>query len=132
MTSTPASSLTKALLHENAIAQEPQTLFACSHCTSCGYNNFPSSDVCPRCWSKDVQVMKLSPTGVLYSFSSMRIEDARQFVGYIDLPEDVRVFGRLTGSDLQNPVCGMPVKLAAVQPPGSGPCFVFASASQEA
>src|SRR5687768_15969600 len=110
MTSTPASSPIKAVVCEDVIAQEPQTLFSCSHGTSCGYNNFPSSDVCLRCWSQDVQVMKLSPTGVLYSFSSMRIEDARHFVGYIDLPEDVRVFGRLTGSELQNPVCGMPVK----------------------
>jgi len=105
--------------------------FACSHCSDCGYNNFPPADVCPKCWSSSIKPQGLSSEGVLYSFSTIGSADALQFVGYIDLPENVRMFGLLKTSE--RPVCGMKVSLSAVRAPGSGPCFVFdVRAAQEA
>lgn len=97
--------------------------YACSHCTECGYNNFPPAGVCPKCWSENTQLRGLSPEGILYSFSTIGSGDGAQFVGYVDLAEKVRVFGLLqTGA---RPVCGMPVQLTAVRAPRQGPCFVF-------
>jgi uncharacterized OB-fold protein len=105
--------------------------FACSHCPDCGYNNFPPADVCPKCWSEHTQLQALSSEGVLYSFSTIGGADAAQFVGYVDLPENVRVFGLLNTAE--RPECGMPVRLSAVRAPGSGPSFVFdVLAKQEA
>ncbi|WP_436317315.1 Zn-ribbon domain-containing OB-fold protein [Variovorax sp. LjRoot84] len=104
----------------------PQPLFACSHCPACGFNNFPPSDVCPQCWSRNLQVKELSRTGVLYSFSSQLLEGEKHFVGYVDLPEGVRVFGRLTGNEPQQPSCGIPVRFSSVQPASGRPSFVFA------
>ena len=105
--------------------------YACSHCSDCGYNNFPPADVCPNCWSSTPQLQELSHEGVLYSFSTLVGRDSSQFVGYVDLPEKIRVFGLLTTTD--RPECGTPVSFAEARPVGNGPCFVFdVSTTQEA
>lgn len=97
--------------------------YACSHCSDCGYNNFPSADVCPKCWSTSTQLLDLSAHGTLYSFTTMGSADAVKFVGLVDLPESVRVFGQLE-TPVQ-PVCGAPVTLSRVRAPGYGPCYVY-------
>ena len=97
--------------------------YACSHCQACGFNNFPPADVCPKCWSEKAEQRDLSAQGVLYSYTTIGSADALQYVGYVDLPENVRVFGLLNTT--QAPACGVPVTLSAVRAPGSGPCFVF-------
>lgn len=100
--------------------------YACSHCRDCGYNNFPVSDVCPQCLSLSVDAQTLSSEGVLYSFSSLNKAGSKQFVGYIDLPESIRVFAKLEDfSGDARPFCGMPVTLSAVNEVGNGPQFVF-------
>lgn len=121
MTQPSTSKTTAAAI---ADANEPQSpAFACSHCSDCGYNNFPPADVCPKCWAASTGLQGLSPEGILYSFSTIGGADAVQFVGYVDLPENVRVFGLLNTTE--RPACGIPVSLTAVRAPGSGPCFVF-------
>jgi len=108
---------------ENKEPQPPR--YACSHCTDCGYNNFPPADVCPRCWSANTNLQGLSPEGVLYSFSTIGSAPSVEFVGYVDLPENVRVFGLLNTPAKERPTCGAPVNLSSVRAPGVGPCYVF-------
>lgn len=103
-----------------------------SRCTACGYTNFPPSEVCPSCLAQAVEVRALSHTGRLYSFSSLRVGEGYVFVGYIDLPEGVRVFGRIESSvSVARPVCDMPVRLQTVQTAGTGPRFVFVRDERE-
>lgn len=103
-----------------------------SHCTACGFTNFPTSELCPSCLAQPVEVRELSRTGQLYSFSSLRTNEGVQFVGYIDLPEKVRVFGRIdSASSDERPVCGMPVRLQVVQKAEAAPSFVFVRDDRE-
>lgn len=81
--------------------------------------------------SLDVEVRPLSAAGVLYAFSSIDLEEGKVFVGYVDLPEKVRVFARLLGFGAgEPPTCGLTLRLIEVRPPGTGPQFVFGPASQ--
>ncbi|MGJ7602738.1 Zn-ribbon domain-containing OB-fold protein [Variovorax sp. LT1R20] len=129
---TTSSISTKDAPSAKTVGEPPPPPFACSHCLACGYNNFPASEICPQCWSRNIQLTELSGNGVLYSFSSQVFAGEKHFVGYVDLPEQVRVFGRLTSSEQQRPSCGTRVTLTAIQPPGSGPCFAFAPSDERA
>lgn len=101
--------------------------YSSSRCVQCDFRNFPALEVCPRCLSCEVERLPLSQRGVLYSYTTLGAQDARQYVGYVDLPEAIRVFAGLAAVDASSPpVCDMPVVLLAVEPPGRGPQFVFA------
>lgn len=101
--------------------------YACSHCKDCGFNNFPPTAVCPNCMSLAVDEQPLSREGVLYSFSSIQLDGGKAFVGYIDLPEAVRVFARLdTGA--QPPMCDIKLAFKSSQVAGNGPQFIFGAA----
>lgn len=100
-----------------------------THCPACGYFNFPPSRVCAQCLSLDVLPRPLSRRGVLYSHSTMRRGDRTFHVGYVDLPEQIRVLGVIEGFD-GPPRCDTPVELAQVRPvtepnPQREPAFVF-------
>lgn len=100
-----------------------------THCPACGFINFPPSRVCAQCMSVEVQAKPLSRRGQLYSHTTMRRGDHTLFVGYVDLPEHIRVLGVLEGFD-GTPTCDAQVELARVKPvtepnPEREPVFVF-------
>lgn len=100
-----------------------------THCMSCGYFNFPPSQVCARCMALEVEAQPLSRRGLLYSHTTMRRGDKTVLVGYVDLPEQIRVLGMLEGFDAP-PACDTAVELAHVRPvtepnPQREPVFVF-------
>ena len=104
-----------------------------THCPSCGYFNFPPSQVCARCMALEVEARPLSRRGRLYSHTTMRRGDKTVFVGYVDLPEQVRVLGMLEGFDAP-PACDASVELARIKPvtepnPQREPVFVFRPAA---
>jgi uncharacterized OB-fold protein len=88
-----------------------------THCTSCGYNTFPPSGVCPECMSLEVEPLALSETGLLYSYTTLRHGAGTTFGGYVDFPERIRVFGHLKGfTPEQPPACDMPVRIVPAAP----------------
>lgn len=100
-----------------------------THCPACGFINFPPSRVCAQCMSIEVEAKTLSRRGQLYSHTTMRRGDTTLFVGYVDLPEQIRVLGVLEGFE-GAPTCDTPVELARVKPlgepnPQREPVFVF-------
>lgn len=123
-TEIPIASRPGAALVDSAEPAPPA--FACSHCPNCGFNNFPATSICPRCWAEEVHVVPLSSHGILYSFSTVHGSDGLQFVGYVDLPERIRAYGLIKAT--HRPQCGMPVEFSLARPPGTGPCFVFNAA----
>lgn len=68
-------------------------------CQSCGKIWFPKVIPCPNCWSEDIVQIGLSKVGKLYSYSTVHIGQkgikTPYVIGYIDLPENVRVFAQL-------------------------------------
>lgn len=70
-------------------------------CKKCGQLDFPKLSPCPSCWGEEFDVMPLSRQGKLYSFSDNFIGQAGMKTpysfGYIDLPENLRIFAQLEG-----------------------------------
>jgi len=73
-----------------------------SRCVRCGGVAFPAHKACPSCGAEGGQdAVLLSPTGTLYSFSEIHVAPkgfaTPYAVGYVDLPEGVRLFGQIEG-----------------------------------
>ena len=93
-----------------------------SHCDSCGETTFPAQQGCPSCNSHSSKEIPLSPRGTLWTWTIQNfppphpyIGDVENFVpygvGYIELPEGVRVEARLTESDPAALSIGMEMEL---------------------
>ena len=72
-----------------------------SKCGSCGQVLFPVKSVCLNCMSTDVESIKLSRDGKLYTFTTVYMASEHfpppYTVGWIELPEDIRIFSQIRG-----------------------------------
>jgi len=70
-------------------------------CKSCGQLDFPKLSPCPNCWGEEFEMVKLSTKGKLYSVTDIYVGQAGlktpYIFGYIDLPENLRIFAQLEG-----------------------------------
>jgi benzoylsuccinyl-CoA thiolase BbsA subunit len=70
-------------------------------CKSCGQLDFPKLDTCPNCWGREYDMVPLSRKGILYSYSEIFVGSplvkTPYIFGYIDLPENLRIFAQLEG-----------------------------------
>jgi len=87
-----------------------------SRCRSCGAHYFPKRELCARCLTEDVETVPLSRRGTLYTFTIVR-QSTPEFavpyvLGYVDLPEKLRVMGQIAGCDPEDVHIGMPVELS--------------------
>jgi uncharacterized OB-fold protein len=71
-----------------------------SRCEACKRVFFPTKEVCPECFVGELKDISLSKRGILhsYTFSIMGIPgmEAPYVVGFIDLPEGVKLFSLIT------------------------------------
>jgi uncharacterized protein len=93
-----------------------------SQCPECGVVVYPEGAGCPRC-GRDMVARALSAQGVLWTWTVQRFapksppyqappEGFRPFaVGYVELPEGVRVQAVLDVDDLASVRIGMPLRL---------------------
>lgn len=74
-----------------------------SKCQNCGTFAFPKRVVCYKCLSENVTEIPLSKRGNLASFTvAWAAPEGIQppvILGYVDLPEGVRIFSMLTGCE---------------------------------
>jgi uncharacterized OB-fold protein len=93
-----------------------------SKCTSCGEVAFPQQASCPSCASASTEEVLLSRRGTLWTWTIQQfpppppyIGDTKDFVpygvGYVELPEGIRVESRLTTSDPSQLEIGMEMAL---------------------
>lgn len=72
-------------------------------CQSCGRVFFPKKQVCPQCFGDDLAPVPLSRRGVLHSYaiSVMGPEGMEKpyLIGFVDLPEKIKLFSLITGCD---------------------------------
>jgi len=98
-------------------------------CDDCGTISFPLAPGCPGCSSARVSSMALSPRGTLWTWTSQEFQPvappyigpgsdgtdfAPYFVGYIELPGELRVEARLTGYADRTPRIGEEMELVIV------------------
>ena len=92
-------------------------------CTVCGQFHFPVQANCPHCAALSVDATPLSRRGTLWTWTVQTfappvppyrgpVDDFVPFgVGYIELPEGLRVQGRLTVNDPAQLAIGMAMEL---------------------
>ena len=82
----------------------PLTLLG-SRCQSCAQVLFPEAAVCPACAGDSLQRVELSRQGTLYAWSRVHVGpkslDRPYTLGFVDLPEGVRVLARIVGEPRQ-------------------------------
>jgi benzoylsuccinyl-CoA thiolase BbsA subunit len=73
-----------------------------SECVDCSEVQFPETDRCRTCFG-DTRKRPLSQTGELYSYATVTAGppkyDPPYKMGYVDLPEDIRIFSKLDGDE---------------------------------
>lgn len=87
-------------------------------CKRCGHIWFPKFLPCPNpdCWSEEMEVIPLSRRGKVYSATDVYVgqPSMREYmpltVGYVDLPEGIRIFTQLEG-EIGSFQCGDQVEL---------------------
>ena len=98
-----------------------------SRCTACGIVTFPSQDSCPRCASTAMTEHLLARRGRLWAWTTQEFPPpsppyagagGRDFVpfgvGYVELPDEVKVETRLTESNPDALRTGMAMELVLV------------------
>jgi len=84
-------------------------------CKKCGQVFFPKVQICLECFDKELEDMHLSSEGMLYSYTTAYMPSVHFkppfSVGFIDMPEGVRLFSPLKEVEDKPFKVGMPVKL---------------------
>lgn len=96
--------------------EKPQLI--ASRCLHCKAVMFPKRPSCPNCQSKDMETIYLRGTGKLYSYTSVLQQpnvfykgEIPYFLGYVELPEGIRIRTLLTSCNLETLRMGMDVEL---------------------
>jgi uncharacterized OB-fold protein len=102
-------------------ATEPQLI--ASRCLDCGEVAFPKLPSCPACTGVATEDTLLSRTGTLWTWTIQHfppphpfLDDGKDFepfgVGYIELPEGIRIESRLSVNNPEDLEIGMSMELA--------------------
>jgi uncharacterized protein len=88
-------------------------------CGGCGKVHYYPRPMCPHCWSEDVALTPASGAGVLYTWSTVFVNDLPPFkamlpyvAAQVDLAEGVRITTNMIDCDPADLSIGMPVTLA--------------------
>jgi uncharacterized OB-fold protein len=87
-----------------------------SRCRGCGAPFFPVRAACSGCLGTDLETIRFSTTGTLYTFSVVR-QSTPAFpvpyvLGYVDLPEGIRIMSQISGCEPDDVKIGMDLELA--------------------
>jgi len=89
-----------------------------SKCTNCGEVVFPVNQVCVNCQHQEMREIKLSRRGKIWSYSTVMLAPPQWYkgpvpfdLGYVELPEGVRIWSRLLGAEAGTFKIGQEVEL---------------------
>lgn len=87
-----------------------------SHCRACGAHFFPVREACAGCLGDDLETIRFSTEGTLYTYSVVRQSTpgfpVPYVLGYVDFPEGVRIMGQIGGCEYDEIGIGMPMVLS--------------------
>lgn len=88
-------------------------------CNDCGLKVFPVTEVCPGCLSSSLKALPLGGVGKLYSYTTIHVAppgwETPYVVGYVDMPEGVRLFGKVKAGGPDALHVDMPVGVRVVE-----------------
>ena len=106
---------------EFEVTPEGEGFLLGSRCGNCGAHFFPVRQACSGCLHSELETVRFSTTATLYTFSVVRQStpdfEVPYALGYVDLPEGVRVMTQLTGREPEDYELGMEMELV-VEPFG--------------
>lgn len=89
-----------------------------NRCMSCGEIFFPRTQICINCQSENLEDIKLSQRGKIYSVTVVMQQPPAYYkgpvpyaIGYVELPEGVRIETLFTDCDIETLRIGMDVEL---------------------
>jgi len=86
-----------------------------SRCRKCGAHFFPIREACSGCLSTDLETIRFSTEGTLYTYSVVRQStpafEVPYILAYVDFPEGVRIMGQVSGCEPEDMAIGMPMTL---------------------
>jgi uncharacterized OB-fold protein len=89
-----------------------------SKCPHCGEVFFPVNPVCVNCQNQTMNDIKISRRGKIWSFTTVMLPPPQWYkgpvpfhLGYVELPEGVRVWTRLLGAEAGGLKIGQEVEL---------------------
>ena len=72
-----------------------------ARCKQCGQTIFPRREACLNCLGQDLETVPLSRNGKLYTYTIVHMPSEHfappYVIGWVDLPEGVRVFSQIRG-----------------------------------
>lgn len=87
-------------------------------CADCGLKVFPVNDVCPSCLSTHLNELLLGEVGKLYSYTTVHVAppgwETPYVIGYVDMPEGVRLFGKVQAANVDDLRVDMAVTVKVV------------------
>ena len=100
-----------------ATPDEKPRLIGC-RCPSCGEIFFPKRELCQNCQERNLPEITLSRNGKIYSFATVMQPPASHYkgpvpysLGWVELPEGIRVETLFTGCDPQRLKIGMKAEM---------------------
>jgi len=102
----PVATAALAPVREGLFSTDPPALTG-GRCERCGSLGFPRREVCPRCQHAVLVPVALSTTGVVHTFTIVRIAppgyrgEVPYAYGIVELPEALRITATLTADDLE-------------------------------
>jgi uncharacterized OB-fold protein len=91
-----------------------------SRCTVCGAHHFPRHDTCPYCSAEDPVPTEFTGPGSLWAWTAVTAPPpgyqgvTPYGIGIVELPEGIRIIGRLTETDPAALVAGQAMELRVV------------------
>lgn len=86
-----------------------------SKCRTCGAHFFPIRQACAGCLGEDLETIRFSTEGILYTHTIVRQStpafEVPYALGYVDFPEGVRIMGQIVGVEFDAITIGMPMTL---------------------
>lgn len=87
-----------------------------SRCQACGQVLFPAQSVCLNCLSEAVRPVRLSREGALYTYTTVYMASEHfpspYAVGWIEMPEGLRIFSQIRGWQKQPLKIGMKMRMS--------------------
>jgi uncharacterized OB-fold protein len=120
--------MSSTVIAEGLVSTGDRPALIGARCEGCGAFVFPVPTGCPRCSSERLAAVELARRGELWTWTSQEFrpksppytgpDDDRTFqryyVGYVELPDQLRVEARLVGYDEREPRIGETVELVVV------------------
>jgi uncharacterized protein len=108
------------LVREGLFTDTDPPVLLGSKCSVCGRVLFPRADTCTYCASDEPQPVELSGPGVLWAWTAVTapppgyLGEVPYGIGVVELPEGLRVIGRLTEADPSALEAGQQMELRTV------------------